>query len=301
MKLFLFVILLHLVAQSPTHATCETQPTLKLYSGYRSSPELRPSVKVVQEKLNEEINASLSVDGYFGTLTRNAVRTYQSMNGLSVDGIVGPNTWESLCDDGGNDSGGNPSDLLEPFQCDYGNWPSRFYTDQIVEPAFNSDGKSYHDLSVEIGLATGVHPALLTTHMVLESSMGTHDRAKECKSKGKTILTGCMWYPRCSKDCECSDWPVYSDKDQIQCTANTDKNASNLKGVYKERCNGYKGDPEKLWNCILCTYQGNFYKDIKTDDTDDRYFVKDGTCLYAENFKNLFCDWEAYFSYYEGI
>lgn len=39
---------------------------------------------------------SLEVDGKFGTKTQNAVKSYQKNNGLSVDGIVGNNTWASL-------------------------------------------------------------------------------------------------------------------------------------------------------------------------------------------------------------
>lgn len=36
------------------------------------------------------------VDGIFGTQTENAVRTFQEQNGLTIDGIVGPNTWSKL-------------------------------------------------------------------------------------------------------------------------------------------------------------------------------------------------------------
>lgn len=39
---------------------------------------------------------SLSVDGMFGSGTDSAVRSFQSSRGLSVDGIVGGNTWEAL-------------------------------------------------------------------------------------------------------------------------------------------------------------------------------------------------------------
>ncbi|MFD7666963.1 peptidoglycan-binding protein [Streptomyces sp. NPDC059788] len=37
-----------------------------------------------------------AIDGVFGTRTENAVRNFQRAAGLSVDGIVGPNTWAVL-------------------------------------------------------------------------------------------------------------------------------------------------------------------------------------------------------------
>ena len=36
------------------------------------------------------------LDGVFGSLTNTAVRSFQSQNGLAVDGLVGNNTWNSL-------------------------------------------------------------------------------------------------------------------------------------------------------------------------------------------------------------
>jgi len=39
------------------------------------------------------------IDGKFGPATQNAVNTFQQENGLDlVDGIVGPRTWDVLCD-----------------------------------------------------------------------------------------------------------------------------------------------------------------------------------------------------------
>lgn len=39
---------------------------------------------------------SIEVDGDFGINTENAVRDYQSKNGLTVDRIAGPNTFSKL-------------------------------------------------------------------------------------------------------------------------------------------------------------------------------------------------------------
>lgn len=47
-------------------------------------------VKLLQQKLN------LLQDGIFGPLTDEAVREFQKANGLTIDGIVGPKTWNAL-------------------------------------------------------------------------------------------------------------------------------------------------------------------------------------------------------------
>lgn len=59
---------------------------------YGSSGE---DVKTLQEYLKNN-GYNLSVDGQFGSKTQAAVKDYQKKNGLSVDGIVGTNTWGSL-------------------------------------------------------------------------------------------------------------------------------------------------------------------------------------------------------------
>lgn len=52
-------------------------------------------VKELQKILNQN-GYKLTEDGIFGTNTQNAVKDYQTKNGLDVDGIVGTNTWGSL-------------------------------------------------------------------------------------------------------------------------------------------------------------------------------------------------------------
>ena len=39
---------------------------------------------------------NLTIDGIFGSGTQNAVTAFQTANGLTADGIVGPNTWRTL-------------------------------------------------------------------------------------------------------------------------------------------------------------------------------------------------------------
>lgn len=58
-------------------------------------------VKTLQEMLNQN-GYSLDLDGNFGPKTQEAVKDYQTKNGLQVDGIAGNETWGKL-------SGGTPS------------------------------------------------------------------------------------------------------------------------------------------------------------------------------------------------
>ncbi len=53
-------------------------------------------VCIAQDDLNTLGYKTGGLDGIFGEQTQNAVRAYQSTVGLSVDGIVGCNTWRSL-------------------------------------------------------------------------------------------------------------------------------------------------------------------------------------------------------------
>jgi len=66
-----------------------------------------PNVRLVQEAINKlaEVTPGLwkiAADGIFGNGTRAAVVNFQSMFGLTADGIVGPNTWRRLMEEAGS-------------------------------------------------------------------------------------------------------------------------------------------------------------------------------------------------------
>ena len=65
------------------------KPTLRNGSGGIAVEEL-------QTLLNQALNANLTVDGKFGPGTQAAVQQFQSSNGLTVDGVVGAQTWTAL-------------------------------------------------------------------------------------------------------------------------------------------------------------------------------------------------------------
>lgn len=53
-------------------------------------------VLIAQDDLNTLGYRTNGLDGIFGSATQNAVRSFQQSVGLSVDGIIGCNTWRSL-------------------------------------------------------------------------------------------------------------------------------------------------------------------------------------------------------------
>ena len=66
------------------------------------------AVRLVQERLRAAVDSSLKVDGYYGPGTRAAVRTFQQLHELAVDGQVGPATWALLVPDApGTDADNN--------------------------------------------------------------------------------------------------------------------------------------------------------------------------------------------------
>lgn len=66
-------------------------------------PMLRRGVKgelvaMVQEVLKDNGLYGGEIDGDFGLATENAIRNVQRSRRLSVDGVIGTQTWKALCD-----------------------------------------------------------------------------------------------------------------------------------------------------------------------------------------------------------
>ena len=72
--------------------------------GFAGYPQIKRGsistyVIIAQDDLNTLGFRTGGLDGIFGAKTEEAVRNYQRSRGLSVDGIVGCNTWRSLGED----------------------------------------------------------------------------------------------------------------------------------------------------------------------------------------------------------
>jgi peptidoglycan hydrolase-like protein with peptidoglycan-binding domain len=55
-----------------------------------------PAVLAVQKLLKDKFGYNINVDGIFGPKTATAVKDFQTAQGLTSDGIVGPKTWKKL-------------------------------------------------------------------------------------------------------------------------------------------------------------------------------------------------------------
>lgn len=75
--------------QSPPACSTGGYPQIKQGS-------LSVYVLIAQDDLNTLGFSTGSLDGIFGTKTKNAVIRYQRSRGLTADGIIGCNTWRSL-------------------------------------------------------------------------------------------------------------------------------------------------------------------------------------------------------------
>ncbi|MHA0041229.1 peptidoglycan-binding domain-containing protein [Deinococcus sp. PEB2-63] len=95
----LLTVLLAGCAAPSTPASLSSAPTLGAQSvltwqALRQGDSGRDVVTL--QYLLRQRGYTLSVDGAFGAGTDSAVRSFQSASGLTVDGIVGGNTWEKL-------------------------------------------------------------------------------------------------------------------------------------------------------------------------------------------------------------
>jgi murein L,D-transpeptidase YcbB/YkuD len=104
------------VAQPPPTSRPPVCPSYTPHNDYHLEIcDSGAAVRLVQERLRASVDSSLTVDGYFGPATRNAVRTFQQLHGLSVDGQVGPATWALLVPDApGTDA--DASGIVDPAE-----------------------------------------------------------------------------------------------------------------------------------------------------------------------------------------
>ena len=185
------------------------------------------------------------------------------------------------------------------------NLPTQERQEGIASVGYNSNGKTREQIIIEQSNTHKIHPAVIAAHATLETNIGkAGSLAKngfggsayctDSNGNKKSKLTGCGWPDTCVGDCSCNVNSVNSDDGQLSCTAAKYDSFYDLKNVkYYNKCENQQGI--KRWNCLQCVYQGD-YDEIIPRSKSKTYFTRDGTCRYAENFKNIYCSWKNYFA-----
>ncbi|HXT06228.1 MAG TPA: peptidoglycan-binding protein [Roseiarcus sp.] len=85
------------VAPTPSHGGAPRSGVGDAITHPTASGFPHGSVADLQWRLDSTgVSPGLSVDGFAGPLTRNALAAFQSKHGLYVDGLIGPKTWAAL-------------------------------------------------------------------------------------------------------------------------------------------------------------------------------------------------------------
>jgi hypothetical protein len=106
---------------------------------------------------------SLGVDGCYGPESENVCRQFQAEKGLSVDGDVGPKTWEAtwtapVTSDGGGSSssgGSSPDTSSKPWRDKSANWHESHLGITESPPDSNCDSRSDGIRTSQDGCANG--------------------------------------------------------------------------------------------------------------------------------------------------
>lgn len=105
---------------SRTYTTVNYGQLLKLYT--KGNPV--KDVQVVLKAHGYDLGKG-GVDGYYGTLVKTGVEAFQKKNGLTVDGIVGPKTWNKIKADPAFKSHRPATPKVPAFPLGKGEWMGR--------------------------------------------------------------------------------------------------------------------------------------------------------------------------------
>ena len=171
-------------------------PVVYAISQYGSNGE---EVKQIQTKLKEWGYYQGEVDGIYGSGTYEAVKSFQSSNGLSVDGIAGQQTLQALGINSGGNTGGsssNNSDLNLLSHLVYGEARGEPYNGMVAVAAsvMNRVADSRFPNSI-----SGViyQPGAYTCVADGQINLGYDDTAKKAAQdaiNGWDPTSGCIYY-----------------------------------------------------------------------------------------------------------
>ena len=81
---------------APTSAAAPAEPTPKASEPSSAKPYLKPTTRQIQQALKNAGFYQSAVDGKIGPVTRDAIKEFQRVHGLTDDGVVGRRTWATL-------------------------------------------------------------------------------------------------------------------------------------------------------------------------------------------------------------
>ena len=73
----------------------QSGPTIPSFPGYMKYGDHNDNVILAQRQFLRR-GWNIIVDGYFGSQTLSIVKAFQQEKGLSIDGIIGPKTWDAM-------------------------------------------------------------------------------------------------------------------------------------------------------------------------------------------------------------
>lgn len=139
-------------------------------------------VSALQTALNAA-GYSLAVDGNFGAQTLAAVKSYQQAKGLSVDGIVGANTWGALTSSAANS--GSPTGQSSALQELLSQLQSPSYTpktNEEIKTQAEGEYQSYYD-QLRLAAQQQKDTADLALQQQRDTLQGTYDKQREQSEK----------------------------------------------------------------------------------------------------------------------
>ena len=83
-------------SQTPSVATPVPGLTPSTPGASSTTPSIKPTTRDIQRALKNAGFYQGPLDGKMGPLTKEAVREFQRVNGLKIDGVVGKQTWSTL-------------------------------------------------------------------------------------------------------------------------------------------------------------------------------------------------------------
>ena len=131
------VLMLSIISVACFGTTLSSISYQPVYAAVYQQGSTGSTVKTIQQKLKNWGYYTGSVDGIFGTKTRQAVRYFQQKNGLKVDGIVGNNTLKALgmptsSSSSSSSSGYSESDINLLARLIYGEARGESYVGQVA-------------------------------------------------------------------------------------------------------------------------------------------------------------------------